>query len=141
MARKTKARAYVLDAWSIMAYLGDEQAGAEVETLIVEAHEDSLPLHMSVVNAAEVWYALARRASEAKANQSLTELSQLGIKFEEVDMDLALGAARFKAQHKMSLADCFAAALALRLKADLVTGDKEFGQVESDVRIFWLQPA
>jgi predicted nucleic acid-binding protein len=38
----------------------------------------------------------------------------------------------------MSYADCFAAALAKERKSDLVTGDKEFKQVEGEVSIRWL---
>ncbi len=139
MARDAEVKAYVFDAWSIMAYLGGEQAGGDVETLFIESREASLPLYMSVVNAAEVWYAVARRTSEPTANQSLKEISDLGIAFQDVDMDLAVAATRLKAHHKMSLADCFAAALALRFSANLVTGDAEFHQVARDVRIRWLE--
>jgi len=38
----------------------------------------------------------------------------------------------------MALGDCFAAALAKELKADLVTGDQEFKQVEGQVKVQWL---
>jgi predicted nucleic acid-binding protein len=38
----------------------------------------------------------------------------------------------------MSYADCFAAALAKEKKTDLLTGDKEFKQVESEIGIRWL---
>jgi predicted nucleic acid-binding protein len=47
-------------------------------------------------------------------------------------------AGAFKAKHRMSYADCFAAALAKSRKAELVTGDREFRQVESDIRVKWL---
>ncbi|MBI2339278.1 MAG: PIN domain-containing protein [Deltaproteobacteria bacterium] len=35
----------------------------------------------------------------------------------------------------MSYADCFAAALAKMKKAELITGDKEFKEVEGDIKI------
>jgi predicted nucleic acid-binding protein len=38
----------------------------------------------------------------------------------------------------MSLADCFAAALAMERRADVYTGDPEFREVESEVRIVWI---
>ena len=47
-------------------------------------------------------------------------------------------AGEIKAAKKMSLADCFAAALAKELKAELYTGDPEFHEVEKDVKIVWL---
>lgn len=136
MARKP--RALVLDSWSVIAYLEDEPAGQRVADLIAGAHEDGLPIKMTVVNAGEVWYILAREASIADADQSVAELKGLGIEFVEADWKLTREAAGFKAKHKMSYADCFAAALAKEHKAELVTGDQEFKQVEGEVKVHWV---
>lgn len=136
MVRKPKA--LVLDSWAIIAYLEDEPAGQQVADLIAEAHEQGTPLMMTVINAGEVWYNLAREASIAEAEQSIAELRGLGIEFAEADWKLTRAAAGFKAKYKMSYADCFAAALAKAHKAELVTGDPEFKQVEGEVKILWL---
>jgi len=56
----------------------------------------------------------------------------------KVDLELARRAARFKSRNRMSYADCFAAALAKTRRAELVTGDPEFKQVEGEIRIHWL---
>ena len=117
----------------------DEPAGEQVADLIADAQEGGASLAMSVVNAGELWYLMARRSSEADANGTVVELLQLGIRLVEVDWDLARAAASFKSKRRMSYADCFAAALAQRSKADLVTGDSEFKQVEGDIRIVWLK--
>ncbi len=53
-------------------------------------------------------------------------------------MQLAREAARFKAAHKISYADCFAAALAKLHKGEVITGDKEFKTVEGEIKIAWL---
>ena len=121
-----------------MAYLEDEPAAERVADIIADAHEEDVPLFMTVVNLGEVWYIIAREASEADANRSITELRQLGIKFVDADWDLAYEAAGLKSKHKMSLPDCFAAALAKQKKAHLITGDPEFKQVEQAVTIVWL---
>jgi len=136
MARKTKS--VVLDAWSVLAYLEDEPAGSKVADLIADSHESGADLMMSVVNAGEVWYIIARSASAAEADSSIAELRQLGIEFVDTDWKLAHAAAVFKATRSMSFADCFAAALAKENKAGLVTGDREFKQVESDINIRWV---
>jgi uncharacterized protein len=136
MARRPKA--IVLDSWAVMAYLEDESSAQKVADLIGDAHEHGIPLLMSVVNAGEVWCILAREVSEAEADKALHELRQLGIEFQDVDMKLARLAGGFKAKHRMSYADCFAAALAREQKAELVTGDKEFKQIEGEIRIVWL---
>ena len=136
MARRPKA--IVLDSWAVMAYLDDESAGSEVAKIIADAHEHETPLMMTTVNAGEIWYILAREISESDAERAIADLKQLGIKFIDADWPLTRIAAGFKAKHRMSYADCFAAALAKDQKADLVTGDKEFQQVQNDVRINWL---
>jgi predicted nucleic acid-binding protein len=38
----------------------------------------------------------------------------------------------------MSLADCFATALAKQQKAEVYTGDPEFRAVEDEIKIVWL---
>lgn len=129
----------VLDSWAIMSYLQGEPSAEKVADIIADAHEDRIPLLMSVVNAGEVWYIIARRTSETEADRSIRELKQLGIEFVDAGWEVAHEAGRFKAKHKMSFADCFAAALAKQRKANLVTGDQEFKQVEPDVIINWLK--
>ncbi len=136
MARKPKA--LVLDSWAVLAYLEDESAGQKVADLIGDAHEHGIPLLMSVVNVGEVWYILAREVSEPEADKGVDDLRQLGIEFVDADWKLTRVAGTYKAKNRMSYADCFAAAVAKEHKAELVTGDKEFKQVENEIRIHWL---
>ncbi len=133
-----KAKAIVLDSWAVIAYLSDEGAGEKVAEIMANAHENKIPLIMSILNVGEVWYSMARRISEHEADQVIHELSELGIEFFDADWKLTRIAAVYKSKHEMSYADCFAAALAREEKADLVTGDKEFKEVEADIRITWL---
>jgi ribonuclease VapC len=136
MARKPKA--YVLDTWAVIAYLEDEPSAQQIADLIATAHEESIPVCMTVVNVGEVWYTIAREVSEDDANRSVKELRDLRIQFVAADWDLTQEAARFKSQHRMSYADCYAAALAKSKKADLVTGDGEYKAVEKSVNIQWV---
>ena len=136
MARKPKA--YVLDTWAVIAYLEDEPSAQQIADLIATAHEESIPVCMTVVNVGEVWYNIAREISEEDANSSVKELRDLRIQFVDADWELTQEAARFKSQHKMSYADCYAAALAKTKKADLVTGDSEFKILEDQIRIQWV---
>ncbi len=133
-----KPKALVLDSWAALAYLGDEASAQAVADLITNAHENRIPMTMSMVNAGEVWYILARELSAAQADNAVTDLTGLGIELIDVDWPLTRMAGTFKARHRMSYADCFAAALAKDRKSDLVTGDKEFKQVEGEVSIRWL---
>jgi uncharacterized protein len=133
-----KAKTLVLDSWSVIAYLEDEPSGRQVADLIAGAHEEGIPIYITVVNAGEVWYIIAREISEEEANSSIKELRELRLQFVDVDWELTQEAARFKSHYKMSYADCYAAALAKTRKADLVTGDVEFKVVEDQVKIQWV---
>lgn len=133
-----KPKALVFDSWAIIAFYEDEPAGKQVAEIITEANEHRTPLWMSVVNAGEVWYIIARRTSEADADATIAELQSLGLQFDNAEWKISRQAALFKSKHTMSYADAFAAALALQKNAHLVTGDREFKQVEGQVKILWL---
>ncbi len=134
-----KPRAIVFDSWAVIAYLENEPAAESIADQIADAHENDIPLFISVVNAGEVWYIIARETSVSEADRSITELKHLGIEFVDADWTLAHEAGGFKSKHKMSFADCFAAALAKQKKALLLTGDPEFKQVEPEITIGWLK--
>ena len=133
-----KAKAIVLDSWAVMAYLGEESAGEKAAEIIASAHENKIPLKMSILNVGEVWYTMARRTSEHEADGVIDELRELGIECVDADWKITRVAAGFKSKYQMSYADCFAAALAKEEKADLVTGDKEFKEVESEIKVLWI---
>jgi predicted nucleic acid-binding protein len=133
-----KPKSFVLDSWSIIAFLEDEPSGQKIADQIATAHDEGIPIYMSVVNVGEVWYIIAREISETEADGSIKQLRELRIQFKDADWELTKEAARFKSQHRMSYADCYAAALAIAMKADLVTGDTEFKAIEGAVNIKWV---
>ena len=133
-----KPKALVLDTWAIIAFYEDEPAGRRVSDVIADANEHGIPLWMSVVNAGEVWYVIARRTSGAEADATISELVSLGIRLDNAEWKSSRQAALFKSKHAMSYANAFAAALAFQKNAHIVTGDQEFKQVEKDISIVWL---
>lgn len=128
----------VLDTWAVLAYLQEEPSGKKVAEIIAEAHENHTPMYMTVVNAGEVWYIMARKTSESEADQSISELRGLGIEFVDADWKLTREAAAFKSKNRISYADAYAAALSKLRKAELVTGDKEFAALAREIKIHWL---
>jgi predicted nucleic acid-binding protein len=130
----------VLDSWALIAFFEDEPAAGDVEKLLQQAADEKHKLLMSVVNWGEVYYNTMRAVSQEAAEQKAQEIAALPIDIMGVSDDLALArqAAIFKASHRMSYADCFAAALAKQKNAELITGDPEFKAVEMEVKIGWL---
>jgi len=133
-----KPQMLVFDSWAIIAYFEDEPAGKKIEEIIIDANEREIPMWMSVVNAGEVWYIVARQTSSSEADSTIAELRSLGIQFDNSEWKSTRQAALFKSKHKMSYADAFAAALSMQKNAHLVTGDNEFKHVEKEIKILWV---
>jgi predicted nucleic acid-binding protein len=91
-----------------------------------------------VVNWGEVIYHALRTGGEQKAQLAEEVMRAIPVTVVDATREITLQAARFKAFLKMSYADCFAAALAMKKKCELVTGDKEFKMVEKEVRVRWI---
>lgn len=129
----------VLDAYAVIAFLEREPGYEHVEKHLDHAAQTGRNLLLCTVNWGEVYYNVMRETSPAKAEDVRRFIDTLPIELVPADVDLARQAAIYKASHKMSYADCFAAALAKRHKASLVTGDKNFKAVEHEVKIEWLR--
>lgn len=132
-----KAR-QVLDSYAVLAFLENEAGADEVGEMIKHARDSGKPIYLSVINWGEVYYISWRAAGRAIADRVVRILDTLPIEVVHVDREAARLAAEFKAEKKMSYADCFAAALAKLRNAALVTGDKDFKQVEDDISVIWL---
>src|SRR5436190_17071769 len=131
----------VFDAHALMVLFNVEPGADEVEKIILKAESGSPTLLMSVVNWGEIYYSILRGASQEMAESKSHEIAGMRIELVPVDardLELVRQAAVFKAAKKMSYADCFAAALAKIMNAELVTGDREFKQLARDVKIHWL---
>lgn len=128
----------VLDSYALMAFFEGEPGADLVRELILKAEENRINLFMSVVTLGEVWYSIARTNSPEIADQYIGEIKGMAIEIIDADWQLTRQAAAFKVNGNISYGDCFAAALAKARKAELVTGDKEFKPLESEIKISWV---
>jgi predicted nucleic acid-binding protein len=131
-------RAAVLDSYAVLAYLFGEPGHAKVVSVLERAAESGRNTFISAPNWAEIRYQVERKAGLAQWNAVSERLLALPLEVVSVGRELAESAGAIKATKRMSLADCFAAALAKEKKADLYTGDPEFKAVEGEVRVVWL---
>jgi len=133
-----KPASRVLDTYSIIAYLEGEK-GADVMVEVFKSARDSgKNVLLSTVNWGEVYYIALREEGLKRADDIAHLISTLPIEMVPVDLEIANIAAVFKATKRMSYADCFAASLAKLRKAELVTGDEDFRQVEKEIKILWI---
>ena len=129
---------YVLDAFALLALVGDEAGGEEVAAILQEA---SAELFISAINLGEVYYILRRRRGQGAARELESRaFRQPNLRVVEPMWDRVRAAAGIKAVGGMSFADAFAAALAQELSAVLLTGDPEFEPLarSGTLQVAWL---
>lgn len=127
-----------LDSYALLAFLHQERGYAIVRDLLARAAQAHRLLGIPALNWAEVRYRVEQRSGGNGWRLTRQKLLAFPLAIVAADQAPAELAGELKVSKKMSLADCFAAALAKRRKADLYTGDPEFRAVEKEVPIVWL---
>lgn len=122
-----------------MSFFQREPAAPRVEAFLEGGRRGAHDLHLTVVNLGEISYNLERRQGALAANAAIARIDVYRVQIFDVDRLFALEAAKLKATRRLGYADCFAAALARRLGAAVLTGDRGFQRVEDLVPIEWLQ--
>ncbi len=132
---------FVLDTFALLAFLQDEPIAPRIEKLLEAASRGKCRLYFSIINLGELLYITERRGGVARAQDMLALVQQLPIEIIPADEQMVFDAAHIKANHPLSYADTFVAALALRENAAVLTGDPEFRSIETLVTIEWLEAA
>jgi predicted nucleic acid-binding protein len=126
----------VLDAFALLAYLEGENGHVHVKELLASGTADLL---INAINVGEVFYVIARKRGLREAEYFLNViLPSLPVAVLDNSFEDVVEAARLKAAHAVSFADCFAAATAIRERAALVTGDREFEKLGRSLSVDWL---
>lgn len=127
----------LIDSYAMMAYLKKENGCEMVVEMLSDQKGNSLI--MNEINVGESYYIIARARGVKEADYFVeTILPNLPIRLISNTFDDIIEAAKLKAAHPMSYADCFAVATAVREKASIVTGDPEFKALKNLVEIDWL---
>lgn len=129
---------YVLDSYAMIAYFEDEPGADRVAQVLRHLVQGKAKGFMSVVNWGEVYYNTMREQGVDEAEKVILQLDKFPIQMVEANKDLAYDAAKLKGKYRIAYADCFAAALCVRLKASLVTGDREFKKLKEGISIQWI---
>ena len=121
-----------LDSYALLAFFRNEEGAETIEKLLNEAASDKHELYITCINAGEVYYMSSRKDGLAKAEIVWKAMQQFPIHIITADLEFTLDAAKLKAKYSISYADAFAAALTIRQKATLVTGDDEFKALKNE---------
>ncbi|MGH7825989.1 MAG: type II toxin-antitoxin system VapC family toxin [Candidatus Binatia bacterium] len=128
----------VLDSFAVLAFLFAEPGHEKVLAVLEKAADTDSDLLIAAPNWAEVRYIVERKVGLAEWREVRARLLGLPLEIVPAGQELSELAGELKVAKKMSLADCFAAALAKREKAEIYTGDPEFKAVEREIKVVWL---
>ncbi len=130
---------FVLDSYALLAFFRNEEGCEKVEQLLNEAAADKHELYITCVNAGEVYYMSCLKDGVNKAELVWKAMCQFPIHIIDADLEFTLATAKLKAKYSVSYADAFAAALTIKEKATLITGDEfEALKNESGFKIKYL---
>lgn len=128
-------RTYVLDTSAILALIEDEAGADEVQVVLESAISGEVRVFVSFMSFMEVFYITAQERDLEEAHVRVHLMEALPVTRVESTVPLCIAAARLKADHRMSVADAWIAALALESNAILIHKDPEFEQIENVVAV------
>lgn len=128
---------YVLDANALVRFFREGDGASKVTALLVQANRGNVELYISVINLAEVLYVASRTASLERAREAIRKIQTL-VACVSPGAEDALAAGEIRLRYKLGLADSFAAELAIRRNATLVTADPEFARLGKKIKLLSL---
>ena len=134
------AEIIVLDTSALIALDEGEPGASEVEAVIVEAWQGLVEVHACFVTLTELEYIRAQERDAEQAEELLRFAKSQPVQWHHSDEALCSSAAKLKAAHRISFADSFVAALALRLGGILAHKDPEFDTLKGIVKMEKLPP-
>jgi len=132
------AAVYVLDSFALLVHLDGEEGMERVRCILVKASQEICRVVHSVINLGEVLYITEREVGLTKAQAVLASVEQLPIEILPATREAVLAAAHVKANCSVVYADAFAVAAAIESGGTILTGVRDFEQVEGLVKVEWL---
>jgi predicted nucleic acid-binding protein len=134
------AETVVFDTSAFLTLTGEEEGTDTVQKYILDAIAGQVELHASFVSLTEIQYITLQEEGEEAAHDRMTDIKALPVQWVHSDEALCGEAAGLKAAHKVSLADAFVAATAMRLNATLLHKDPEFDALDDIMKLQALPP-
>jgi predicted nucleic acid-binding protein len=122
---------YVLDSSALLTLIENEEGVDRVESIL--SHAKALLPGLALL---EVHYVSSQERGQAEADRRYMLLKQLPCEILwQLDEPVLLTASRFKAGHRLSLADAIIAAYAQRRQATLVHKDPEYEVLSEELEL------
>jgi len=121
----------ILDTSALIAYLCDEKGASQVEKLLPSS---SLPF----ICLSELYYLIWNKKGRAEADKIYGLVKSWGLPVLFPNERVMLNAGRIKAIYKLGISDSYIAAFCLEHNAELVTKDKDYKVLGTEISLLLL---
>lgn len=129
---------YVLDTSAWLTLIEDEPGSDLVQEILEKARTGQVVVLVSFLSFMEVYYITLQERDQSEAQARVDLMAALPVLRVESTVALGIVAGELKANHRLSVADAWIAALAKERNATLVHKDPEFEQVEAMIQVLKL---
>ena len=129
---------FIFDSYALLKVFQKEKGYENIVGLLRNIKKTRVTKYINIINVGEIIYTTKREFGDQKKIEVLASIERLNFTILQVTNRLVYQAAEYKAQYRISYADCFVLASAIEHKATTVTGDPEFKKVEHLVDIVWV---
>jgi predicted nucleic acid-binding protein len=131
--------AFIFDSHALLKLFQKEKGYEKVVQLLEEIQKTGAVKYLNAINLGEIIYTTKKDFGDQKKLEVLASIERLNFRILPIPNELIFQASEYKAEYRISYADCFALASAVEHKAVIVTGDPEFKKVEHLAEIHWIQ--
>ncbi len=125
----------VIDHSALLALLRGDDGSDLVRTVLEKGAERGSPIHMTELDFAEMRELVRQREGNKAWEEIAPNLPSSLITFHQIDRNLAYSSAELRSKWKWSVLESVSAALAKKLKAQLITRNQSFAAASTDLRI------
>ncbi|MFH1096682.1 MAG: PIN domain-containing protein [Candidatus Desantisbacteria bacterium] len=129
---------YILDTSAVLSFIEDEAGADLVEKPLRQARTNKVVILVSFITFMEVYCITLQEREKTKADERLRLMNALPVLRIDSTESVGILASHLKANHRLSVADAWIAALAKERDAILVHKDPEFEQVEAEINVLKL---
>jgi PIN domain nuclease of toxin-antitoxin system len=124
------SKQYVFDETALYAMFNKERGGEEVQILFNEILDKKAKGFICSISIGELYALNLKKKSFETANKMVKGLLMLPVMIQEPSLSITLLASDLKVKNNLTFPESYSAALALELKATLITRHRIFETVE-----------
>lgn len=129
---------FILDACAMLAYLNNEEGVEIIGEVLERGNRNEARIFITAMDLAEIFHIVLKKEGRDKALKTILLIKNLPVECVGLDEALLMLAGEIRVQFPLTLGDALVAAVAKTKKAKIITGDKDFKDLEKEIECVWI---